>query len=68
MTTHTTEMKIGNTLYIVRSECSPNATETLEEKLERLILRHLFDVEIESETCKKPLDKSHLQSEYGTNK
>ena len=40
-----TEIRIGRTLYIVTSECSPNATETVEEKLERLILRHVADVE-----------------------
>jgi len=38
-----TETKIGNTTYIVTSECSPNATETVEKKLERLILRHVLD-------------------------
>ena len=35
-----TEMQIGNTLFIVTSECSPAATETIEKKLERLIYRH----------------------------
>ena len=38
-----TETKIGNVTYIVTSECSPTATETLEKKLERLILRHISD-------------------------
>ena len=37
------ETRIGKTLYIVTSECSPNATETLEKKLERLMRRHSSD-------------------------
>ena len=37
------EMRIGNTTYIVTAECSPTATETVEKKLERLILRHVAD-------------------------
>ena len=38
-----TETRIGNTLFIVTSECSPTATETIEKKLERLISRHFSD-------------------------
>jgi len=37
------EIRIGNTTYIVTAECSPTATETVEKKLERLILRHFAD-------------------------
>lgn len=37
------EIRIGNTTYIVTAECSPTATETVEKKLERLILRHVAD-------------------------
>ena len=40
---HITETKIGNTRYIVTAECSPNATETIEQKLERIILRNVAD-------------------------
>ena len=40
---HMTETKIGNTRYIVTAECSPNATETIEQKLERIILRNVSD-------------------------
>ena len=36
-----TETRFGNTLIIVTGECSPIATETIQEKLERIILRHL---------------------------
>ena len=38
-----TDIKIGNTLFIVTSECSPTATETIENKLERLLSRHFSD-------------------------
>ena len=40
----TTEMQIGNTLFILTSECSEKATETLEQKLERIICRHASDM------------------------
>jgi len=33
----TTEKQIGNTVYIITSECSPTATETLKQKLERIL-------------------------------
>jgi len=38
------EKIIGNTTYIVSSECSPNATETLTQKLERIIKRNTTTV------------------------
>ena len=38
------EKTIGNTTYIVSSECSPNATETLTQKLERIIKRNAMTV------------------------
>ena len=38
--TYVTEMKIGSKLFTVTSECSPAATETLEQKLMRIIGRH----------------------------
>ena len=37
------EKKIGNTLFIVTSECSPEATETLAQKLMRILSRHISD-------------------------
>lgn len=40
-----TENQIGSTTYIVTSECSQTASETLEKKLERLILRHVSGTE-----------------------
>ena len=56
-----TETKIGNTLYIVSAECSPNAKETLEQKLERIIRRHVADVlpstNIQLGISEKSLDK-----------
>jgi len=39
----TYEKMIGNTLFVVTSECSSTASETLEQKLERLICRHASD-------------------------
>ena len=39
-----TETRFGNTLIIVTREYNPNATETIEKKLERLILRHASDL------------------------
>jgi len=41
---HITETKIGTTLFVITSECSPNAKETLEQKLERIISRHVSDI------------------------
>lgn len=38
-----TEMKIGNTLFIVCAEHSETATETAEQKLKRLINSHIYD-------------------------
>ena len=38
-----TETKIGNTTYIVTAECSENAKETLEQKLERILCRRVAD-------------------------
>lgn len=38
---HVTEVEIGNTLFVVTSECSPSATETLEQKLLRMMRRHV---------------------------
>ena len=43
LTTKTTETRIGNTIYIVTAECSSKATETVEQKLERMICRHISD-------------------------
>jgi len=38
------EKTIGNTTFIITSEQSENATETLEQKLERIICRHISDI------------------------
>ena len=37
----TTEIKIGKTLFIITAECSPTATETIEQKLKSLIMQHI---------------------------
>jgi len=52
----TTEMHAGKTLVIVTAEFSEAATETLEEKVKSLILRHL--------SFETGLAKSEKQSDY----
>jgi len=39
----TIEKQIENTVYIITSECSPNATETLKQKLERILKRNVME-------------------------
>ena len=60
-----TETRIGNTLYIVTAECSPTATETVEKKLERLILRHVADTIKLQNKDENRFAKCSDQSEYG---
>ena len=52
-----TEKQFGKMLVIVHSEFSPTATETLESKIEGLLLRHI--------NAGKPLAISAERSEYG---
>ncbi len=52
-----TEMQFGKMLVIVHSEFSPAATETLESKIEGLLLRHI--------DAGKSLAISAERSEYG---
>lgn len=52
-----TEMQFGKMLVIVHSEFSSVATETLESKIEGLLLRHI--------DAQKSLAISAEQSEYG---
>ena len=40
------EKTIGNTTFIITSEQSENATETIEQKLERIIRRHASDIKM----------------------
>jgi len=47
---HITETQIGRTVYIVEAECSPKATETVEQKLERIISRHASDAVQDTES------------------
>lgn len=60
-----TETQIGNTLFIVTSECSPTATETIEKKLERLICRHFPSAKNYPQERDLQLDVSTNQSEHG---
>ena len=59
------EIRIGNTTYIVTAECSPTATETVEKKLERLILRHFSDTKRFQNKDENRFAKCSDQSEYG---
>ena len=59
------EIRIGNTTYIVTAECSPTATETVEKKLERLILRHVADAIKLQNKDENRFAKCSDQSEYG---
>ena len=52
-----TEMQIGKTLVIVHSEFNSTATETLQAKIEGLLLRHL--------DAEKSLAIPAEQSQYG---
>ena len=52
-----TEIQIGKTLVIVHSEFNPAATETLESKIEGLLLRHI--------DAEKSLAILAEQSQYG---
>lgn len=60
-----TETQIGNTLFIVTSECSPTATETIEKKLERLICRRYSSAKSYPRERDLQLDVSTNQSEHG---
>ncbi|MEA5050676.1 MAG: transposon-encoded TnpW family protein [Oscillospiraceae bacterium] len=61
-----TETRIGNVTYIVTSECSPTATETVEKKLERLILRHVSDKKSYQNNTDLSLAMCADKSEYVT--
>lgn len=58
------EIRIGNTTYIVTAECSPTATETVEKKLERLILRHAADAIMFQNKDENSFAMCSDQSEY----
>jgi len=66
---NTTELKVGNTLFIVTEEFSQTATETVEQKLKKLINAHAFDsrrvIKKLSEDGDKQLAVCGKQSEYG---
>ena len=59
---HVTERKIGNTTFVIIAECSPNATETLEQKVERILRRHATDAKT---SMPKELAISENLREYG---
>ena len=61
-----TETRIGNVTYIVTSECSSTATESVEKKLERLILRHVSDKKSYQKNTELSLAMCADKSEYVT--
>jgi hypothetical protein len=61
-----TETHFGNTLIIVTAECSPTATETIEKKLERLIVRHFSDLKTYQDDGDNRVAMFSNQSEYGS--
>ena len=61
------EKKIGNTLFIVTSECSPEATETLSQKLMRILSRQISDAEKLSESYPDSADNRLLYNESDGN-
>jgi hypothetical protein len=61
-----TQTQIGNTLFIVAAECSPDATETIEKKLERLIYRRFTDTKSYQRNSGNQLAMCPNQSEYDT--
>jgi hypothetical protein len=60
-----TETHIGNTRFIVTSECSPTATETIQKKLERLLCRRLSDTKSYPPEPGTSLAVCRNQSEHG---
>jgi hypothetical protein len=59
-----TQVILGKTFFIVTSECSPNAKETIDKKLERLILRHAADAKSYRRKSGGNLAMFENQSEY----
>ena len=60
------ETHINKTLYVVTSECSASATETIEKKLERLMCGRLSDTKSYHSMIEMPLDVCEAKSEHGT--
>ena len=59
------ETRFGNTLIIVTREYNPTATETIEKKLERLILRHVSDLNNYQDDNSNDVALCGKQSEHG---
>ena len=53
-----TEIRVGKTIFIVTAECSPTATETIEQKLKKLINQHTSG---DGEFSRKLLDDGNNQ-------
>lgn len=61
------EKKIGNTLFIITTECSPEATETVEQKLTRILSRHVSGAEMLSDSYQDSAANSLIQGEIDGN-
>ena len=57
-----TESKIGKTLFIVTEKCSPNARETIDEKLLKIMSRHVLDGQKLSESYQNTPENCLLYS------
>ncbi len=64
-----TEIRVGKTIFIVTAECSPTATETIEQKLKKLINQHASrarkGIRKSSDDGNNQLAMYLNQSEYG---
>lgn len=69
MSERITKIQIGRTLFTVKEEFSPSATETVEQKLKKLIAQHAFDhskvIRELSVNGSNPLAIREEPSEYG---
>ncbi len=64
---HKTQKQVGNTVFILTSECSGTATETVVQKLERLICRRVSDTKSYQVNRGTALAMCETIREYGTN-
>ena len=64
-----TEIRVGKTIFIVKTECSPTATETNEQKRKKLINQHASGarkgIRKSSDDGNNQLAMYLNQSEYG---
>ena len=61
----TYETKIGNTIFVLTSKCSPYAKETIEQKLERLIKRRASAINYYEKNPSETLELCEKSREHG---